>query len=146
MSDITTRLEALAELGIFRVGDAVLEKTHLDGTLKWAAATIEYALDIVEEHLRAHPGIFGHTVSRSDGTHETLDNLRVQAGAPLVTDTPSGAGADVAGASEPEVDTSGVTAEVPGEVATGRVGNEEDAAKAAAEVPAEAAPEGAIQS
>ena len=156
-ASVEQRLEALAELGIFRVGEAILEKTHLDGTLKWSSATIEGALEQVEAHLAAHPGVFGHTVSRSDGTHETVDNLRVQAGGELKTETPSGAGFDVADASvntgagpnvtspaapEPEVDPTGAVSETPGDTATGRVGTEAD-------TPAEPAsdlPEGAIQS
>ena len=154
-ASVEQRLEKLAELGIHRVGDAVLEKTHLDGTLKWVGATIEDALEQVESHLAAHPGIFGHTVSRSDGTHETVDNLRVQAGGELQTETPSGAGTDVADVTgntgagpnvtspaEPEVDTTGAVSETPGDTATGRVGTEADTPAA----PASEVPEGAIQS
>lgn len=168
------KLEALAAEGFHLVVKQaekfVIEKTHLDGTLRFHGSSLEEVISLVESALEKFPGRFGHSVSRTDGIHESLDGLQAQAGKPEPGEGQSGtspsapiekvdvAPAENAGAGanavspEPEVegtpesaaviDTSGVVAEEPGETATGRVGTEEDAPAPEATP----APEGSVES
>lgn len=185
VKDFEERLAALVKQGFYLVvseaENFVIEKTHLDGTLSFKDSSLEGVISAVEALLEKFPGRFGHSISRSDGTHDSIDGLAAQAGRPAAEDgqtgtSPSapvekvdlsaaasalapavdsagntGAGAnveapDAAGPGVPEsaavIDTSGVIADAPGEVATGQVGTPADAP--AAEVPP--VPEGAVES
>ena len=117
------------------------ERVHAAGTQRIEGETQEGALAKIEDFISKFPGVFGHTPSRSDGAIESRD---VQAAQSAAAGTPGPApAADAAAAApapaEPTVDTTGLDADAPGEVATGR-------ADVPAEPAAEPAPEGTVPS
>lgn len=189
---LEAKLEALAAEGFHLVFSGVeryiIEKVDHVGTQSFEGKTLEEVIGYVEDKLSTHPGSPVDIISRSDGTHESIDALAAQAGRPAPAEggsgtSPSapvekvdvaaieaataaensGAGANVAAPDSepatladpaaqaeaaapaeeaPAVDTSGLIAETPGEVATGPIGTPEDAPEAEAAP----VPEGAVES
>jgi len=140
-------IEKAAELGFHLVHEvegeiARIERVVAAGTQVFVGETVEEALGEVQRFLDRFPGAPSHVSSRSDGVIESRDVQEAQsasvgtAGPSPAADAEAHAKAD---ASTDGVDASGLTAEQPGEVATGRV-------DAPAEPEAPAAPEGTVQS
>lgn len=92
--DFTSKLEALAAEGYHLVFSGVerfiIEKVDHVGTAAFEGKTLEEVIGFVEDKIASHPGAPVTSVSRSDGTHESVDLLGAQAGRPDTPDGPSG--------------------------------------------------------
>lgn len=143
-SAVDTDLNALADQGFHLVVEEaehfVIEKVDHAGTQSFVGKTLEEVIGLVKDKLASHPGAPVTVISRSDGTHESVDALATQAGRPAAPEGQSGTTPGASASSE-TVDLSESSANTGPGANVAQPDAEGLAAAAATEAPEEPAAE-----